>query len=537
MKKWIYTGLMALGLLGFAAGVWPQARTSFKIFDEGAFVSTIQSINCIGTEITCTENLSAHRVDLSVAVTGAAPLGAQFVTLALDGILTAERVLTGTVNQIIITDGGANSTVTLSIPQDIHTGAAPTFASLDLNDAVNQITLDADEGSGFFGTITLDTLTAARLYTFPDSSGEVALLPIDLTTSDVTGVLPIANGGTDLSTVPTNGQLLIGNGTDYTLATLTGTVNQITVTSGSGSITLSTPQDIHTGASPTFANLNLDNRLNHSGDADTFIDFNTDEIEIEVGGTFFVRMTEGATDVFTINPNSGDVDFIVETDITADAFTIDAGANTATFNVLLTVNNISINDAINQILFDADGTFTGQLTLATLTASQTWTLPDSTGTIALVSSVGGFAAEVIDKEATDFSTTLATEQTVYSFTIPGGLLGTESQVRVNVTGDMAGGTAATTYRMKYGATTLVTLVGTPGNDPSPVKIIMSLNADDATGSQQAHFLIFHDDTNSDSAVGTSAEDSTGDLVFELTVETTNAAQNYTMQHTVMELSQ
>jgi len=412
MKKWIYTGLMALGLLGFTAGVWPQARTSFKIFDEGAYVSNIQSINCIGSDITCTENLSEHRVDLQIAIAGAAPSSAQFVTLALDGTLSAERVLTGTVNQIILVDGGANSTITLS-----------------------------------------------------------------------------------------------------------------------------TPQDIHTGASPTFANLNLDNRLNHSGDADTFIDFNTDEIEIEVGGTFFARLTEGATDVFTINPNSGDIDFIVETDATADAFTIDAGANTAAFNVLLTVNNISFNDAINQILFDADGTFTGQLTMATLTASQAWTLPDQTGTIALVSSVGGFAAEVIDKEATDFSTTLATEETVYSFTIPGGILGTESQIRVNVTGDMAGGTAAVTYRMKYGATTLITLVGTPGNDPSPVKIIMSLNADDATGLQQAHFLIFHDDTNSDSAVGTSAEDSTGDLLFELTVETTSAAQNYTMQHTVMELSQ
>jgi len=327
MKKWIYTGLMALGLLGFAAGVWPQARTSFKIFDEGTFVSTIQSINCIGSDISCTENLSEHRVDLQIAIVGAAPSSAQFVTLALDGTLTAERVLTGTVNQIILVDGGANSTITLSTPQDIDATADPTFASL------------------------------------------------------------------------------------------------------------------------------------------------------------------------------------------------------------------SLNDAIDQILFDADGTFTGQLTMATLTASQTWTFPDATGTIALVSSVGGFAAEVIDKEATDFTTTLATEQTVYSFTIPGGILGTENQVRVNITGDMAGGTAGTTYRMKYGATTLITQVGTPGNDPSPVKIIMSLNADDSTGLQQAHFLIFHDDTNSDSAVGTSAEDSTGDLLFELTVETTNAAQNYTMQHTVMELSQ
>ena len=34
------------------------------------------------------------------------------------------------------------------------------------------------------------------------------------------GITPVINGGTGLSTIPTNGQLLIGNGTGYTLNTL-----------------------------------------------------------------------------------------------------------------------------------------------------------------------------------------------------------------------------------------------------------------------------------------------------------------------------
>jgi hypothetical protein len=51
--------------------------------------------------------------------------------------------------------------------------------------------------------------------------------------------------------------LLIGNGTAYVLATLTGTTNQITVTNGMGTITLSTPQNIHTTASPTFTAVNI----------------------------------------------------------------------------------------------------------------------------------------------------------------------------------------------------------------------------------------------------------------------------------------
>jgi len=88
------------------------------------------------------------------------------------------------------------------------------------------------------------------------ASGIVSASAINLA-SEVTGTLPIANGGTSLTSTPTNGQLLIGNGTNYTLATITGTSNQVSVSNGSGSITLSTPQDIATASSPTFAGLTL----------------------------------------------------------------------------------------------------------------------------------------------------------------------------------------------------------------------------------------------------------------------------------------
>ena len=51
-----------------------------------------------------------------------------------------------------------------------------------------------------------------------------------------------------------NGQLIIGStGVAPSIAALTGTANQVIVTPGAGSITLSTPQNIHTAATPTFA--------------------------------------------------------------------------------------------------------------------------------------------------------------------------------------------------------------------------------------------------------------------------------------------
>lgn len=135
--------------------------------------------------------------------------------------------VTGTTNQVSVTNGSGS--ITLSTPQDIHSAATPTFAGLTL--------------SGFSGFIKA-------------TGGVLGTSTISLT-ADVSGTLPIANGGTATTSVPTNGQLLIGNGTGYTVAALTGTSNQVSVTNGSGTITLSTPQDIATASSPTFAGLTL----------------------------------------------------------------------------------------------------------------------------------------------------------------------------------------------------------------------------------------------------------------------------------------
>jgi len=65
----------------------------------------------------------------------------------------------------------------------------------------------------------------------------------------VTGVLPIAQGGTNVNTVPANGQLLIGNGTGYTVAQLTAGAG-ITITNGAGTITLGS-----SAASPALNNI------------------------------------------------------------------------------------------------------------------------------------------------------------------------------------------------------------------------------------------------------------------------------------------
>lgn len=49
--------------------------------------------------------------------------------------------------------------------------------------------------------------------------------------------LPVGSGGTGVTSTPTNGQLLVGNGTGFTLATLTAG-SGMTITNGTGTITL-----------------------------------------------------------------------------------------------------------------------------------------------------------------------------------------------------------------------------------------------------------------------------------------------------------
>lgn len=104
-----------------------------------------------------------------------------------------------------------------------------------------------------------DTLTSSLFV----GSGSTTTA-IDLATAEAAGVLTVAKGGTEAGTftdggillgsgtgaftplgVAANGEIPIGDGaTDPVLATITGTANEIDVTNGAGSITLSLPTDI-----------------------------------------------------------------------------------------------------------------------------------------------------------------------------------------------------------------------------------------------------------------------------------------------------
>jgi len=83
----------------------------------------------------------------------------------------------------------------------------------------------------------LDSLAAGYMKTAGSGGAGVVSTVATIPVADISGTLPIANGGTNVTTVPTNGQLLIGNGTGYTVASLTAGSN-VTITPGVGSITI-----------------------------------------------------------------------------------------------------------------------------------------------------------------------------------------------------------------------------------------------------------------------------------------------------------
>jgi len=101
--------------------------------------------------------------------------------------------------------------------------SATTATSVNTNSAIV-----ARDASGNFnaGTITLSTLTASKPV-FTDANKQLTS----------TGTLGVSEGGTGVTATPTNGQILVGNGSGFTLATLSvGT--GVSITNGAGAITI-----------------------------------------------------------------------------------------------------------------------------------------------------------------------------------------------------------------------------------------------------------------------------------------------------------
>jgi len=331
------------------------------------------------------------------------------------------------------------------------------------------------------------------------SGQQITLGQIDLT-ADVTGTLPVANGGTGAVTLATNG-VLYGNGTGAVGVTTAGTDGQLLIANGSGVPTfvsmsgevlitnagVATIQAnaIETGeiANDTILEEDLDGTndptagyilsydsgsggftwvANSGGsgaslftDAGTFTHLTSTSDDLAFGGStasapFFLDVSEadltlgtdgtsgalnlysevGATDytltfqpsasmtqdtTYTFPVNNGASDQILTTDgsglLSWKTVTGIGGAGDIT-----AIGDVSSGEAFTSAgtqgtslyFYDANGR--GELTIADLTAARTYTLPNQSGTLAMISDITGAVHDAVTvSDTSTIDLTLATQ--------------------------------------------------------------------------------------------------------------------------------
>jgi hypothetical protein len=230
---------------------------------------------------------------------------------------------TSTTSPLIIGGTAASSSLTLQSTSGIGTSDSILF-KVGNNGAVTAMSIATG------GTVTIGTL-------------------------NLTNALGVGYGGTGLTTTPANGALLIGNGTNYTSATITAST-AISVTNGAGSITIT-----NTGVTSATAGTGIS--VSSANGAVTFT--NTGVTSITFGSTGLTPST-ATTGAVTV------------------AGTL-AVANGGT--------GVTTSTGTGSVVLSASPTFTGTLNAAAITASGAIT--DSIGDVRTVPENAKTAAYVL----------------------------------------------------------------------------------------------------------------------------------------------
>jgi hypothetical protein len=211
--------------------------------------------------------------------------------------------MTGRTNQIIIS--ASTDLITFSLPQDIAGTSAPQFGGLNIT---NNITTSAVTITNSARLLYITGNTIQNLILMPNGIISASTLVVDTTNiGTITGGTNLGNnfnifsgnsgnnlffrtliGAGSISISGNNTTILISGGTlgeintasnlgvgqevfinksdvDLRFRTLSGTPNQINITSGTSLLTFGLPQDIATTSSPTFKDVNASNIVTTGG--------------------------------------------------------------------------------------------------------------------------------------------------------------------------------------------------------------------------------------------------------------------------------
>jgi len=210
-----------------ASGNQPDNTPATGTTTGGSGGSGVTKIISGGSNVSLSPTSGVGDVTISVTATSS---GVSSI-IGTNGI-TPSTVTTGAVSLGLaaITPTSVNG-ITLS------GSSTPTLSVTGTSSISGSNTGDQTNITGTAGNITAtsnSTLTTLSALTLPGSqvSGNIPGNAVN-----VTGTVGVGHGGTGLTATPTNGQLAIGNGSGYTLGTITGS-GTVSVTNGSGTIAI-----------------------------------------------------------------------------------------------------------------------------------------------------------------------------------------------------------------------------------------------------------------------------------------------------------
>lgn len=201
-----------------------------------------------------------------------APLSTEaYVTIGNTSGLSAERALTGTTNQITVNDNGANSTVVLSAPQNLHTSALFQVLGLGVG------TTAPATGATVIGDLSVST-----------SSGNTGVITQSWNSTSVNAAISTTQNGAGDAMIA----FILGTSRSYAMGIDNSQADQFVIsTTNSAGATLGTTDMIRFGTSGAvrFVNAAVAHGMTDLNETDVF---GTIENGGAVGGMFIIGYSE-----------------------------------------------------------------------------------------------------------------------------------------------------------------------------------------------------------------------------------------------------